>query len=417
MLAVGRLSKIVTASLIFEQRQLNGRSISYWKTSHQRRRDRGISRADKVQFMSRLYPKATRSEEGMASIARVYADVNDTKPQEYWDYENYNIEWGYVCIYAFRCAVSRQVSSCFFLFGCRDQDKYEVIRKVGRGKYSEVFEGMSTESNEKCIIKILKPVKKKKIKREIKILKNLNGGTNIIKLLDVVRDPGSKTPSLVFEHVNAADFKVLYPTLSDLDIRYYIYELLKALDYCHSMGVMHRDVKPHNVMIDHNQRKLRLIDWGLAEMYHPGKEYNVRVASRYFKGPELLVDLQDYDYSLDMWSLGCMLAGMVYRREPFFYGHDNYDQLVKICRILGTDELYSYLNKYGIELDPQLEALVGNHSRKPWTKFVTPENQHLVSPEGMDFIDKLLRYDHQERLTAKEAMAHPYFDPVRPSSA
>lgn len=63
---------------------------------------------------------------------------------------------------------------------------------------------------------------------------------------------------------------------TDFDIRFYIFELLKALEYCHSNGIMHRDVKPHNVMIDHERRQLRLIDWGLAEFYHPGREYNVR---------------------------------------------------------------------------------------------------------------------------------------------
>ncbi|AED98334.1 casein kinase alpha 1 [Arabidopsis thaliana] len=322
------------------------------------------------------------------SKARVYTEVNVIRPKDYWDYESLIVQWG-------------------------EQDDYEVVRKVGRGKYSEVFEGINVNSKEKCIIKILKPVKKKKIRREIKILQNLCGGPNIVKLLDVVRDQHSKTPSLIFEYVNSTDFKVLYPTLTDYDIRYYIYELLKALDFCHSQGIMHRDVKPHNVMIDHELRKLRLIDWGLAEFYHPGKEYNVRVASRYFKGPELLVDLQDYDYSLDMWSLGCMFAGMIFRKEPFFYGHDNQDQLVKIAKVLGTDELNAYLNKYQLELDPQLEALVGRHSRKPWSKFINADNQHLVSPEAIDFLDKLLRYDHQDRLTAKEAMAHAYFAQVR----
>jgi casein kinase 2 alpha subunit len=129
------------------------------------------------------------------------------------------------------------------------------------------------------------------------------------------------------------------------------------------MGIMHRDVKPHNVMIDHENRKLRLIDWGLAEFYHSGQEYNVRVASRYFKGPELLVDYQTYDYSLDMWSLGCMLASMIFRKEPFFHGHDNYDQLVRIAKVLGTEELYEYLDKYRIELDPRFNDILGRHSR------------------------------------------------------
>nr|CAD7574234.1 unnamed protein product [Timema californicum] len=278
----------------------------------------------------------------LPSRARVYADINSHKPREYWDYESYVVDWG-------------------------QQDDYQLVRKLGRGKYSEVFEAINVTNNEKCVVKILKPVKKKKIKREIKILENLRGGTNIITLQAV------------------------------------------ALDYCHSMGIMHRDVKPHNVMIDHENRKLRLIDWGLAEFYHPGQEYNVRVASRYFKGPELLVDYQMYDYSLDMWSLGCMLASMIFRKEPFFHGHDNYDQLVRIAKVLGTEELFIYLEKYHIELDPRFHDILGRHSKKRWERFVHSENQHLVSPEALDFLDKLLQYDHYDRLTAREAMEHPYF--------
>ncbi|KAM9304467.1 casein kinase II subunit alpha-like isoform 2-T2 [Morus bassanus] len=287
------------------------------------------------------------------SRARVYADVNTQRPREYWDYESHVVEWG-------------------------NQDDYQLVRKLGRGKYSEVFEAINITNNEKVVVKILK----------------------------------SRTPALVFEHVNNTDFKQLYQTLSDFDIRFYMYEILKALDYCHSMGVMHRDVKPHNVMIDHEHRKLRLIDWGLAEFYHPGQEYNVRVASRYFKGPELLVDYQMYDYSLDMWSLGCMLASMIFRKEPFFHGHDNYDQLVRIAKVLGTEDLYDYIDKYNIELDPRFNDILGRHSRKRWERFVHSENQHLVSTEALDFLDKLLRYDHQTRLTARDAMEHPYFYPI-----
>ncbi|GLD75065.1 casein kinase II subunit alpha' isoform X2 [Lates japonicus] len=159
---------------------------------------------------------------------------------------------------------------------------------------SEVFEAININNNEKVAVKILKPVKKKKIKREIKILENLRGGTNIIRLVDTVKDPVSRTPALVFECINNTDFKELYQKLTDYDIRFYMYELLKALDLLSEiLGIIHRGVK------------------------HARQE------------------------------------------------------------ALGTN--------------------------------VQTENQHLVSPEALDLLDRLIRYDHQQRLTATEAMEHPYF--------
>ena len=107
--------------------------------------------------------------------------------------------------------------------------------------------------------------------------------------------------------------------MADMEVRFYLYELLKviitikkALDFCHSRGIMHRDVKPQNIIVNPKKQVLKLIDWGLAEFYHMGQDYNVRVASRYFKGPELLVDYNYYDYSLDVWSTGAMFASMVF---------------------------------------------------------------------------------------------------------
>lgn len=318
---------------------------------------------------------------------RYYADVNSKRSRDYWDYESLSVNWG-------------------------NQDDYEIVRKIGRGKYCEAFEGLHTKSQQQVVIKILKPVKKKKIKRELKILQNVCSGPNIVKLFDYVRDSQSKTPSLIFEYVNNIDFKQLYPTFSDYDIRFYIREVLRALDFCHSQGIMHRDIKPHNIMIDHSKRQLRVIDWGLAEFFHVNCPVNVRVASRYYKGPELLVDYQLYDYSLDMWSLGCMLAGMIFRREPFFRGSDNYDQLGRVCRVLGWEGLQGYLNKYHLELDPHFDEILDRFPVKPWYKFVTPECQNLAHVDSVDLLSKMLVYDHSQRILPREAFSHVYLKPV-----
>jgi len=112
-----------------------------------------------------------------------------------------------------------------------------------------------------------------------------------------------------------------------------------------------------------------------------------------------------------------IFSGMIFRKEPFFQGQNNYDQLVKIARVLGTAELYAYLEKYGIVLDPSLQQLVGTHQRKPWKSFITKENKHLCVPMAIDLLDKLLVYDHQLRLSPLEAMSHPYFAVLKSNSS
>lgn len=96
-----------------------------------------------------------------------------------------------------------------------------------------------------------------------------------------------------------------------------------------------------------------------------------------------------------MWSLGAMFASMIFRKEPFFHGNSNSDQLVKIAKVLGTEDLFDYLDKYEIELDAQYDDILGRFQKKNWNSFINSENQRFVSNEAIDFLDKLLRYDHQ----------------------
>ncbi|XP_974144.2 casein kinase II subunit alpha [Tribolium castaneum] len=329
----------------------------------------------------------------VVTTSRVYSDVFSNKPSSYFEYDNYNPPTD-------------------------DINNYSLIRKIGQGKYSLVFEGVHDGTNDSVVVKLLKPIKKPKIKREIKILEHLRNGPNIVSLYAVVSVPSTALHALIFESPsNNEDFKEVYLKLSDSDIRFYIYEILKALDFCHSKGIMHRDVKPHNIIIDRKNRKIRLIDFGLAEFYRPGERYNVRVASRHYKGPELLVEYGYYDYSLDLWSLGCVFAAMIFRKEPFFQGFDNRNQLYCIVKVLGTSKFYSYLNKYNIVLEGSMQEMLGIHSKKPWQRFVNTENEHLVNQNAFDFLESLLCYDHMERCTAQEALGHKYFGPVRSSGA
>ena len=161
-------------------------------------------------------------------------------------------------------------------------------------------------------------------------------------------------------------------------------------------------------------RSLLLVDLGLADFYIPGQKYNVRVASRHYKGPELLVGYEYYDCSLDMWGVGCILAGLLLRREPFFRGRDNVDQLAKVSAVLGTPDLFDYCQKYNVTLTAELRKAVGyrQNQRRRWITLCAP-GCPTPPNEGLDLLDCLLVYDHSQRLTASEALQHPFFDSVR----
>ena len=156
----------------------------------------------------KLSKQSVQTAVSAARLPRQYAMVNTKRPRSYWDYESMkdsDLTWS-------------------------PPYDYEVQQKIGRGKYSDVFLAYNTRNEQRCCIKMLKPVKSKKIYREIKVLQNLSGdNNNIVQLLDTIRDPISKTPSLIFEYVEPSDWKQLNETLTEKEWIYYVSKHLQTI--------------------------------------------------------------------------------------------------------------------------------------------------------------------------------------------
>jgi casein kinase II subunit alpha len=361
---------------------------------------------------------------------KAYPEGCSGKPLSYYDYDNWPFPPGGV-----------KLKSTF---------DYRLLRRLGSGKFSDVFEAVDVQLERKLqplsnanvdprtlvVLKVLKPVSDRKIKRELLVLQHCSEIPNLVKLVGLVLQPRNIMPTFVLQHAGMCSQWLCHgrgvdPTnmsetakdkeafLTEYDIQYYLYHLLVALDSLHAAGIMHRDVKPRNILINklRGQQPLMLVDLGLAEMYIPETRYNVRVASRHFKGPELLVGYAYYDYAIDMWGVGCILAGLLFRKEPFFRGRDNYNQLGKIISVLGTQDLISYMTKYKIDLTPELRQVIAKYvmrgsQKKVWTDMIK-DGCPRPSPEALDLLEKLLVYDHVERWSARQALEHPFFDHVR----
>jgi casein kinase II subunit alpha len=165
---------------------------------------------------------------------------------------------------------------------------------------------------------------------------------------------------------------------------------------------MHRDIKPENILINRSKKLLKIIDWGLADFYLPGRSFNLRIATRYYRAPEVLLGNQFYDYSMDIWAAGCWFAGLVvivftqiFMKRVFFKGDDNIDQFKKILEVLGTTDAQNYLMKYGLKPDILIEKCLKFESPKyPFEAYRLAVNFPLTTPLALDLLKQLLVIDH-----------------------
>ncbi|XP_076757934.1 cyclin-dependent kinase 5 isoform X2 [Xylocopa sonorina] len=219
--------------------------------------------------------------------------------------------------------------------------KYEKLEKIGEGTYGTVFKAKNRETHE---IVALKRVRlddddegvPSSALREICLLKELKH-KNIVRLYDVLHS--DKKLTLVFEHCDQ-DLKKYFDSLNgeiDLDVvKSFLYQLLRGLAFCHSRNVLHRDLKPQNLLINKNG-ELKLADFGLARAFGiPVKCYSAEVVTLWYRPPDVLFGAKLYTTSIDMWSAGCIFAELANAGRPLFPGSDVDDQLKRIFKLLGT---------------------------------------------------------------------------------
>ena len=156
-----------------------------------------------------------------------------------------------------------------------DANDFLITKRLGAGSYGEAYLGHNITSMEQYVFKLYRfgKLKRKKMLREILVTQSVCGHPNIIKLLHVIRQSLTDYPVLVFEHAKSIYYRDLFPILKQEDVKYYMYEILKGLAYAHERGVMHKDLKPANIMINHQEKKVKIIDWGLSQFYFNSKFY------------------------------------------------------------------------------------------------------------------------------------------------
>ncbi|KAA8498022.1 Extracellular signal-regulated kinase 1 [Porphyridium purpureum] len=292
-------------------------------------------------------------------------------------------------------------------------DRYQLIKPIGQGAYGIVCSARDQQTGEKVAIKKITGIFDnlidcKRTLREMKLLRHF-AHENIITLKDVYLP---STEGQEFQDVYTVselmdtDLHQIIQSgqpLSDEHTQYFIYQILRGLKYIHSALVLHRDLKPSNVLLNGNC-DLKICDFGLARIASPDDQagfLTAYVATRWYRAPEIMLSWREYTNSVDVWSVGCILAEII-GRKPLFPGKDYIHQINLITDIIGTPsaEDMEYIHS------ERARRFMQSLPHKPGIPLekLFPD----ASPEAVDVLNRMLVFDPAKRITVEEALRHPY---------
>jgi len=309
--------------------------------------------------------------------------------------------------------------------------RYTFQCLVGRGAYGEVYRARDTLSGRDVAIKHIRnvfehPPEAIRVLRELKLLRLLRGHPNIVQILDVLMPRDTLRFDDVFiilEYLPATLRRanaILY-TNSQLTTAYrnrlvkkLLYDLLCGLQYMHAAGIYHRDLKPDNLLVTNmpNTVRLCICDFGLARAAKLREPENLvlwtgYVETRWYRAPELLLcNYTHYSTAIDIWSAGCIFAEMLSGGRPLFIGKDGLDQLDLITRLLGKPDAHSVREFRSPQVREYLRRMPERPPVDLGSLFPAAE------PHAVDLLRQMLCVNPRLRLTAAEALSHPYFDDV-----